>query len=238
MMKATRGVIPYWFLACLLATACVREPDPGPTVVDVSITTLTPASTAAPSPTPTPKATSTLPPTITATPTATPSPTPTSWGTATPSPTPIPKPLTPTPTPRELAWTDGRDRSGRFIGVQGDRSMLQVYCPTAEKPPTIVFGPDWQDYVLMPEHDVIEVSWDKDKPVTMPYKPSEWRSILPEIAFPPGDNLKARWPELEDAKTFFERIQSAQTVGVTFPDGNQDSYRVGGMGSAWDKTCN
>ena len=147
-------------------------------------------------------------------------------------------PPTPTATPRKLAWIDGRDRyDGWFIGVQGDKSTLRVYCPTDEEPARIVFGTAWEDDNLMPAHDVVKVSWDKGTPVSMPYKPTGWRSIMPVSAWPPGDNLKARWPVLMDAKTLFERMQSSLTVEVTFPDGNQDSYRVGGMGTAWNKTC-
>ena len=88
----------------------------------------------------------------------------------------------------------------------------------------------------MPARDVVKVSWDKGEPMIMSYKPTGWRSIVP---MRPGmkDNLQARWPALEDAKTFFERLQSAQTVEITFPDGNKDSYRVGGLGVAWSKTC-
>ena len=115
--------------------------------------------------------------------------------------------------------------------------MLRVYCPTDEKPARVVFGTLWEDDELMPAHDAVNVSWDKAEPVSMAYKPTSWRSMLPSSAFPSGDNLKARWPELEDPETFFERIQSAQTADVTFPDGNLDSYLVGGMGVAWKKTC-
>ena len=138
-----------------------------------------------------------------------------------------------------MSWSGGRDRwDGRFIGVEGDKSELRVYCPTDEEPARVVFGTLWDDDHLMPANDAVKVSWDNGEPVRMAYKPTGWRSIMPEAAWPAGDILKARWPVLENAKTFFERVQSAQIVEVTFPDGNQDSYRVHGMTAAWTKTCN